>query len=206
MPFQIDHCYDPGELYRLVMSDYLDIQDQDYFAEKYKPLREAWCAAVFGIGYAAHLRECKVRVNSDSFPDFFLQTNSNNCYMETTEVLAPGRRRHDEYRDPARLPVRMIPSEQFDLDGTKSPEWVRSAIERKVRRYGVGAQSTHLVVYVNVHAIRFDLGKIREVCSEFKISFQSIWLLSGKSIATLFVTPESRSIIGCIDGFGEVDI
>jgi len=206
MPFQFDHYYDPRELYQLVMSDYLDIPDQDYFSERYKPLRETWCAAVFGIGYATHLRECKVSVNSDSFPDFFLKTNSNDFYMETTEVLAPGRRRHDEYRDPDRPPVRMVPADQFDLDGTKSPEWVRSAIERKVRKYGVGARSTHLVVYVNIHAIGFDLRKIREACSEYEASFSSIWLLTGKNIATLFVSQESRRIIGCTDGFGEVDI
>ncbi len=205
MTFQNDHDYDPEELYRLVMAGYWDIPDQDYFTERYKPLREAWCAAVFGIGYATHLRECQVKVNSGSFPDFFLKTNSNKFNMETTEVLAPGRRRHDEYRDPARPPVRMIPAEQFDLDGTKSPEWVRSAIDRKVRRYGVGARSTHLVVYVNVHAIGLDLRKIRENCSEYQASFSSIWLLTGENIATLFSSSEARETMGWIDGFGKVD-
>ena len=203
MPFQIGQYYDPRELYSLVMSDYWDIPDKDYFADSYKPLREAWCAAVFGIGYENYLGACRVRVNSGSFPDFFLKTGSNEFFMETTEVLAPGRRRHDEYRDPARPPVRMVPPEQFDLDGSKSPGWVRQAIERKVRRYRAGTQTTHLLVYINVHALGLDLNKIRDACIDYNSSFQSIWLISGQYIATLFVSQEARNIIGCIDGFGE---
>lgn len=66
MQFQMDYYYDPGELYRSVMSDYWNIPDQDYVTDAYKPNRREKSKKLY---YEVHFVSLK---KSDllSLPDF----------------------------------------------------------------------------------------------------------------------------------------
>lgn len=55
----------------------------------------------------------------------------------------------------------------------------------------------------SIFAFEINLVELREACKGLEQTFESIWLLSGNHIGTLFISPESSLIE--IDGFGEHD-
>lgn len=206
MEFELDTFYVPTDLYERVSRNREKLPPADLFEARHKPVREAWCASLFGICYAKYVSDCQVSVNSGSFPDFFLQRAMQTYYFETTEVQRPGRRRHDEYRDSTRPRTVEITGAEMDYTEANAPQWVLNAIKKKIERYGGGNQSSHLLVYLNATVFDADLNHLRTACIGYEKAFQSIWILTSKHIATLFVVPEMIDSIGYIDGFVDGDV
>lgn len=200
MEFSLDQYYVPEKLDALVLRDNFAIPQNKFFSPENQHIREAWCAAQLGLGFDKYIGRCEVKVNSGEFPDFFLKYNGCEFEFENTEVLREGRLRTKEYREKSDSSIEHISQAEMEYNETKAPEWVKNAIEKKASKYKENAKSVNLLIYVNINSSRFDINKIREACLEYEDTFQSVWLLTGQYVGTLFMSKEGV-MLGEIDGF-----
>jgi hypothetical protein len=99
----------------------------------YQKLRERWCAAMFGLGYAKAVEACEVGVNDTSYRvdvDMYLRVARRTWEFQITEVQVPGRSRGRDYR--VGIEDRgWLRAEDSDTARRQGPIWLAEAIERK---------------------------------------------------------------------------
>lgn len=204
----LDKPVRPQEIMAAIEEDRKTISAREMVAgSKTKELRECWQAAAFGIGYETFAQPCKIIVLSGTRPlDFQLVTGGKCLPFETVMILQEDRRMGDEYREIEALIAsgktysKHISAEEISNNEKRLPRLIYKAIEKKSSKYG---PNVNLCIYLNIVAPVVNLEEIRETCKIFKTSFESIWLLSGTHIATLFIS--SKSSLIKIDGLGAHD-
>ncbi len=110
--------------------------DQLFNDPRYEKLREAWCASMFGVGFARHIEECNVLVNTGKDRpdvDFYLKAGANVHEFQLVEVQEPGRRRGLEYRRFADGSLGSIPYEPA-RGHQEGPDWIVNGLSTKVAR------------------------------------------------------------------------
>jgi hypothetical protein len=168
----------PEQMAKLLETSRSGIPKESFFNDPtLQPLKDAWIALVFGLGYQSHFDlPCKIRLClPDRFPDFQLKLDPETFEFEATMVLAPGRRMGADYRgDRSTGPVIKTRSGRLPPIDLRT---IEEAVARKARKmYG---QSVHLAVYLNTkgEAVHFsDLQKIAQ--GHYGQNFESIWFLS----------------------------
>jgi len=95
------------EKYRAIVGD---TTDEEFFRRPHhQKTQELWCAGHFALGFEKHIGPCTVLIgdrDEQTDADFVLEWNGESLPFQITEVMEPGRRRGDEYRDGAIPPVR----------------------------------------------------------------------------------------------------
>lgn len=193
MKFELDKYYFPRALDSDVQETHKEIPDNKFFVPRNQPIMEAWCAAKFGLWFEKYIGSCEVKVNSQSFPDFFLKYNGCEFWFENTEVLEEGRQRTKEYKEKSHDSIVHISQAELEYNEVNAPEWIKNAIKKKANRYRDNARSTNLVIYVNITLFHeIDIKKIKKACMEYEDTFQSIWILTGKYVGALFMSHEQQ--------------
>lgn len=193
MKFKLDKYYFPANLDSGVRETNKEIPDNKFFAPENQHIREAWCAAQFGLGFDKCIGSCEVKINSLNFPDFFLRYNNREFWFENTEVLREGRLRTKEYQEKSEDSMAHISQAEMEKNEVQAPEWIKRAIAKKASKYGSNSKSINLLIYVNLSLLHIlDINKIRDVCLEYEGTFQSIWILTGQYISVLFISPECK--------------
>ncbi|WP_378953284.1 hypothetical protein [Pelosinus sp. sgz500959] len=204
----LDKPVRPREIMEAIEEDRKTISARQMVAgSKNKALRECWQAAAFGIGYETFAQPCKITVLSGTRPlDFQLVTGDKCLPFETVMILQEDRKMGDEYREieaivaSGKTYIKHISEEDISNNEKNLPNRICKAIEKKSFKYD---PSVNLCIYLNIFAPAVNIEEIRETCKGLENSFESIWLLSGNHIATLFISPKSSLIK--IDVFGEHD-
>ena len=123
-------------------------EDLAFFTYEHKPARERWVLDRWLV--ARGLLGLLVRPGGDP-PDFVV----DGCGVEVVELLAPGRRRTDQYRAKLKaaaeghtLPRRMVSRSRV---ADRGHEWVLKAVEEKAKKYDPQASASWtLLIYVNL--------------------------------------------------------
>lgn len=164
------------------------ISTDNFFRDPaHKKTQEMWCAAHFARGYERCLGECFVWISDEdeqTTADFELEVGGARHPFQITELMQPGRRRGDEYRDGRGESGRTF-LEDWGPGTEMGPAWVRDAIERKVKKHYADAGKLNLLIYVNfpAHEQRFD--RIAPMCDAAAKNFASVWLLNGNTICCI---------------------
>jgi hypothetical protein len=127
-------------------------------SSQYRPLTEAWCAGVFGMGYSLGLKHCAVAVNdADDDTDFLLRVASQIFRFQTVEAQEPTRRRGKEHRDFAAGRVEYVPYEP-EKGFAEGPRWIANKVTEKAAKKYARAKQLSLLVYANFNArnIQYD--------------------------------------------------
>lgn len=204
----LDKPVDPHEMLEVVKEDRNTMSGRQMVSgSKTKELRECWVAATFGIGYEKFAGPCKIVVLSGTnFPDFQLIIDKKSFGFETVMVLKEGRKPGDEYREieetieDGGIWMKPVSDGEMTENELSLPKRVREAIQSKLSKYGHGSKSVNLCIYLNIFAPNVNINSIREACKGLEDSFESIWLLSGHHIGTLFISEETYLVE--LDGFG----
>lgn len=178
--------YGPDELLERYRSIRNATTTEAFFRDPaHKKTQEMWCAAHFARGYEKTYGECFVWISDEDEQtdvDFELELNGVRHPFQVTELMEPGRRRGDEYRDGESGKTRL---EDWGPGTESGPSWVRDAIERKVRKRYAAAGKLNLLVYANFPAYEQRYDRIAAECDEASKNFASVWLLNGNTICCI---------------------
>jgi hypothetical protein len=145
--------YTPDELLSKYRSIRDEITTEEFFrSPKHKKTQEMWCAAHFARAYNQHVAPCTVLISDEdeqTDADFFLETGGKSYPFQVTELMEPGRRRGDEYRAGGSEKTQ---DEDWSEGTEHGPVWVRSAIERKLKKKYAGTLDLNLLLYLNFAA------------------------------------------------------
>jgi hypothetical protein len=162
------------------------ISAKEFFrSPKHQKTVEMWCAAHFARAYARYVRPCAVLIDDvdvQTEVDFELELDGMCHPFQATEVMEPGRRRGDEYRngDP-------VGSRDDDIEsGTAlGANWVRGGLENKLARGYAGVNKLNLLVYLNFVGRNQEYPYLRGICRDVARQFASVWLLNGNTLCCI---------------------
>ena len=166
----------PEELAELLERERAELTKEEFFnSPRHQPLKDAWQAAVFTLGYQQLVRRpVEVRLASaDRFPDFQLRADGQVHDFEAVMVVRQGLGK--EYRgDHTTGPVRSSPMPGLPaLD----MEPLRTAVAKKVAKHYQGR--IHLLVYLNAEGAGAQYASLaHEVSDANQAAFESVWLLT----------------------------
>lgn len=168
---------------------------------QHKELKEMWCAARFGLGYAKFVGPCLVSVDLEesSDADFVLKTDAGKYPFQTSIADVPERRMGDDYKpEPdGTLPVRAYEPERGRIEG---PEWIADAIKKKIKKRYSTARNLNLLIYANFSTHDLDYVSVCAIVREYKDYFASIWVITNHQVCSL-----TTSIgLGEIRGFSAI--
>ncbi len=154
-----------------------------------------WCAAHFARAYDDYLDRCEILIDDIDIQtevDFDLDVNGVSHAFQVTEVMEPGRRRGDEYRQgtPA------VRADDWSRGTQLGPTWVRAAIEKKLQKQYAGAGQLNLLAYLNFGAWEQQYVDIRRECADVSKHFASVWLLNGNAMCCLQPHPCLKAFEG----------
>jgi hypothetical protein len=188
---------DPSRLLAAAEAGMAGIPNERLFVDadaRYRGLFEQWCAGSLGVAYHLFVTRCEVAMHSESDEaDFSVRKHGTTAPIfpfQTVEVMEPGRRRSEEYRNPRPRPYR---PGQGTIEG---PAWIASAVHKKLRKHYAGANQLNILVYVNFSAQGLEFAQISECLDRFRGAFASVWVMAHHIVGTVFSTPELGSIEG----------
>jgi hypothetical protein len=163
---------------------------------KYQKLREAWCAAMFGLGYSKHVAQCKVAVNDQPIRqdvDFYLRSDSHIWGIQLAEAQKPDRRRGAEYkRGDAKLYRVPFPSDA--IDNTEAPAWLASVVQKKKAKHYATRSSLNLLLYANFDGPGLRYPDVATALEKYSGDFASIWIVTSLHICSVFTPPGMGSV------------
>jgi hypothetical protein len=175
--------------------------DELFNAAKHQKLRERWCAAMFGIGYSNHVTDCQVAVNTSRYRedvDFFLRVTGLDCGFQLTEVQRPDRRRGLEYREMADGETHLLPY-QPGRGTQEGPDWLASAVDKKIAKQYMSSNTLNLLVYANFDA-GLEYSNLQARLAQYSSSFASLWVITSLHLCSVFSIPT----LGSVQGWGVV--
>lgn len=182
--------FQPVELWNAVESAVAQIGVTEFVTRNsQKRLREKWCAARFGMAYDRNIGPCQVEiedVDRGEPYDFHLLALEQRLLFQIAEVLAPGRHRHDEYRqlEMAEIEAR---NRSDTGDASRAASEVRDAIKRKALRYAADERkSMHLLLYLNLGADTVSWAGLSLAVEEDAKAFASVWALTHELVSCLY--------------------
>lgn len=195
------HEYTPEDL----LYKYREIRSRISLREFFnKPLhtktQEIWCAAHFALGYKKCVKNCKVIIYENDeqlVHDFELKIGDQLFPFQITECQKPGRRRGDEYKKSETF----VKSDNLSAGSEYGPKWIRTAIEKKYKKYYSGCQDINLLVYINFAARDQQYNITKKECSEVSKHFNSVWLLVGNALCCI----KSSTTLGGFNDWKSID-
>lgn len=185
--------YEPSALLASVEAEMAEIPNAELFNKpSYQKLRERWCAAMFGLGYAKAVDACEVGVNETSYRldvDMYLRVAGRSWGFQITEVQAPGRSRGRDYR----LGIEdtgWMRGKDSDIGREHGPGWLAEAVERKRLKSYSSSQLLHLLLYANFSAIGIQCSDLLAALLRFQGAFASIWVLTSLHVCSVFTPPD----------------
>jgi hypothetical protein len=149
-------------------------------------LKDTWCAAHFGLGYEQHIAPCMIWVNAEqnSETDFVFKVGNKEFSFQTTLSDVPGRRMGDEHKvDPSHSCLtRPYEPGRGSVEG---PQWIASAVRRKVATNYSTASQLNLLVYANFETNGLDYNAVRQRAQPLFGAFASIWLITNHQICSI---------------------
>jgi hypothetical protein len=182
------HCtkYDPEALLAKYRAIRADISSKELFrSPKHQKTMEMWCAAHFARAYARYVRPCAVLIDDVDIQtevDFDLELDGVVHPFQVTEVMEPGRRRGDEYRNGEPNGTR---PDDIESGTTLGALWVRAALEHKLAKSYAGVDKLNLLVYLNFAGRNQQYVDLRSTCAEASEQFASVWLLNGNTLCCI---------------------
>ena len=178
--------YSPEELFAKYRAIREKISDKEFFhSPKYQKAKECWCAAHFTRAYDRFVRPCSVLIDdtdTQTDVDFDLDLDNVVHPFQVTEVVEPGRRRGDEYSNG--VPDRAR-ADNIELGTELGADWVRAAIERKLKKRYANVSGLNLLAYLNFAGRDQKYVTLRDKCSDLANQFASVWLLGGNTLCCI---------------------
>lgn len=189
--------YQPAELLEKYRAIRASITDKEFFrSPKHKKTQEMWCAAHFSRAYSKYISPCTVLIDERDLQtdtDFDLDIDGLVHPFQVTEIMEPGRRRGEEYRDGTPIGVRYDDIEAGTVYG---PTWIRHAIERKLEKRYAAASDLNLLVYVDFAGRNLEYDDLRNTCADVACHFASVWLLNGDTMCCVHHNPRLAKLDG----------
>jgi len=178
----------PRDLLTSIEAEIERIPPDEFFNKaKYEKQREAWCAALFGVGLGKLDLDTTVRVNTSNHRlDVDLEIQMPGKRLEFQLVMAkdPDYRLGQVYKEFAKGKRTSGPYRPGK--GTRSgPSWIRTAIDKKIKKNYSEAKKLNLLVYVNFDAHQLAYVDVYNECSNTVDEFASIWLLASTQLSSL---------------------
>ncbi len=148
---------------------------------EYQRLREMWCAARFGVGYLNHFGACAIHIDTKNEQrefDFHFSVAGERLPFQIAEVLDTGRRRGDEYRDRSDEQVAELHNQRPAQDDSYAARRVREELQAKLNKRYAGAESLHLLLYINLKASSVSWASLAEPAEHEARAFGSVWLVA----------------------------
>jgi hypothetical protein len=178
--------YDPEALLTKFRQIRRGVSDREFFrSPKHQKTMEMWCAAHFARAYADFVQPCAVLIDDEDIQtdvDFDLELNGTPYPFQVTEVMEPGRRRGDEYRNGAPVGAR---ADDIEAGTARGAEWIRAALETKLTKHYAGVERLNLLVYLNFAGRNQQFAHVRAVCAAAAEQFGSVWLLNGNTLGCI---------------------
>jgi len=200
MPVRIPIGYrEPRDL--LVESEHaLDrIPSNELFnSAAHQKLREQWCASMFGIGYANHVRPSRVAVNEGRYredADFFVEAADVDWGFQLAEVQRPNRRRGQEYRQLADGGVHLS-AYQPGRGDDEGAEWLANAIDQKLGKHYASSNTLNLLLYANFDFADFEYTKIQGRLAQYSSQFSYVWVMTNLHMCSIFSSSELGELNG----------
>ena len=154
--------------------------------------REAWCAAIFGLGYE---RKCnkEVRIHMvpdrEQWPDFVFTEGTRERNFEVSVRWGLGRKVHAEYKQDVMREGDPTPERQAAVELIN-----QTVIEKTEKHYPPGAS---LLIYANIWTEDLAVDALKHTAQQIRHDFEEIWILlasvpvkiceiTGKHSATWF--------------------
>jgi hypothetical protein len=173
---------DPSELLVEVERAMDAVPLAKFFSDSaYKPLREAWCAAMLGMGIEKAGVECLVSVAAEEATDcdFFVRIDGEEHAFQSIEALREKRRRGDELKSDQ--PRAYKPA----AGRLRGPQWVYDALQRKIQKNYSRARELGLLVYANFDAENLQFDSIDAACRELANPFASTYVVTSTHLCSL---------------------
>lgn len=181
--------YSPAELIQKHEALRKSVSSSEFFrSPRHKKSQEEWCAAQFSQAYDRHFSPCAVQIevpDPQNEVDFYLEVGSVLHPFQVTEALEPGRRRGDEYANAVPGATTL---EDWSAGTDHGPEWIESAISKKLARYGK-VSDLNLLVYVNFPTYELPYAAVSAKCTAVASHYASVWLLTGDALACVKTNP-----------------
>ncbi|HEX2541152.1 MAG TPA: hypothetical protein VHM00_08725 [Caldimonas sp.] len=149
--------------------------------DRHKRLREMWCAARLALGYSNFIAECVVEIASEDEDrefDFHLCTSGLRLPFQVAEVLDSGRRRGDEYNSQSKEEVAALHNERDFEPSSYAARRVHEELLSKASKHYAGAESLHILLYLNVKASSVAWASLAEGAESAAAHFASVWVVS----------------------------
>jgi hypothetical protein len=171
--------HQPHELWRSAEVEAKKLDIAEFVSRTaHKRLREKWCAARFGMGYAANIGPCEVEIEDHDDQeryDFKLRAKERLWLFQIAEVLRNGRRRHDEYRSLTTDEIEERNHDQID-DAAKH---IKETIKKKTSKYKPHERTDmHLLLYVNLNARGVSWVGLALAVENEVGAFASVWAMT----------------------------
>jgi hypothetical protein len=151
-------------------------------------LREMWCAARFGIGFADWMTPCQIDiedVDEQRHYDFHLITQSARYPFQIVEALDEGRKRGDEYKNNTKEELEQIIRARPMRDSAYAARRVAEELKKKLEKYGP-APDLHMLVYVNVNASAVAWATLRNASEDLCKMFASVWAVTENMMCCIW--------------------
>lgn len=186
--------YSPEDAIKLFDEIRADTPNAVFFNKpNHQKTQELWCAAMFTLGYKQHFQDAWILIDECDLQldfDFELEFLGNTYPIQVTEVMKPGRKRGDEYKE---MPKMELCGDDWELGEREGKNWVKSSIQKKIEKYMDGCRTINLLLYLNFEAYSQEYKDIVMYCNEVTINFSSVWLLTGKHFCCIKPHHELKS-------------
>lgn len=192
--------YEPKDLAAVVEAAANSVGTRAFItANSNKRLREMWCAAKFGMGYAKNVAHCLIdisEVDEGREFDFYLCVGNERLPFQVAEVLDKDRRRGDDYR-------RLTSDEINDLhnhlpwqDHWYAGRRICDELKAKALRYGSVSKSLHMLLYLNVKASSLSWASLANAAEVDSNAFASVWLITQDLICCIHSGSRWSGLVG----------
>lgn len=190
---------------RMTNKEFIDDRRQalresiDYFSASNKPERERWVTHEFLTNLNIQFKDEDIKSSPQDPPDVLFC----NCNFEIKEILEPGRKRHDEYKQ--KYEKALLAKYPRDLLEDYTPkqftpvqigELVIQDLPKYQRRYPVQTRkSLDLLFYVNYTSYLQTLGPAPESKLFQAFGWRSISVLEGWTSMVIFANETAPEIL-----------
>jgi hypothetical protein len=182
--------YEPFKLLEEVESNALRLDIAELVTRNsHKRLREKLCAARFALGYERNIGSCRIdidEIDRGERYDFHLLTSNGRFPFQIAEVLAPERKRHNEYRQLSLSEIQELNRTQIG-GARRAAILVKTAILKKSKTYNCDERlAMHLLLYLNIGATSVTWASLAsevECCANL---FASVWVLTHQYTSCLY--------------------
>lgn len=165
---------------------------------KHQKTRELWCASHFPLGFEQHFGPIQIDISdrdAQEISDMTLIYKDAHFPFQITLALEKGRKMGDDYKN-FNEDSEDVGLVSWGKNTKQVSDWVRSAINKKAKRYRSLSIDIHLLVYVNVPAYEHDYAKIRATSADISANFASVWCINGEGLCCIkenSLLPECRA-------------